>query len=169
MPNTVILTGWKEGIAKLNGMANQISKELDMEVGAAAEKWEGLARNSAPVDQNFLRQNISAKEVGLMHWEVVSAAEYSAYMEWGTRLKVKVPAELQAYALQFKGKPQEGNAKRLIYEWCRRQGIDPSAWWIVFHTIMVYGVNPHPFFFIHKPLIESQLKQRGDKVMKTEH
>jgi HK97 gp10 family phage protein len=124
---SVTTVGFKEFRNKLNSLPKDIQEEVDGFVLDAAQQWEERAKLDAPVDKGFLRSGITSKFTGRMSAEVYSNEEYSPYVEWGTGTRVKVPADLQKYAIQFKGKKQ---------------------------TI---GRYPHPYFFIQRPIIEKSL------------
>jgi hypothetical protein len=98
---------------------------------------------------------------------VISAAEYSAYMEWGTKTLARVPAELSTYAAQFKGGGKGGDAKKMIYAWCARVGVPKELWYFVFLKIMRVGVRPQPYFFVHKPVIQNQLVNDLKQIIET--
>jgi hypothetical protein len=66
---------------------------------------------------------------------VTSNAYYSAYHEWGTISHVVVPANLQEFAIQFKG-----------------QGIKQTG-----------GIYARPFFFIHQETVIRNLTKRLTK------
>lgn len=168
MPNSINLSGFKEFGDKLNRLPNQLSGEVDEVVGLAAAEWELRAEQDAPVDQGHLRGQITHKKNSQMNWEVVSPVEYSAYLEWGTRTRVNVPADLQAYASQFRSTGQSG-AKKMIYAWMDRVGIPKDKQWFVFISIMVKGIHPHPFFFKQGPLVEQQLVRDITDILNTEH
>lgn len=125
MPTSVIFTGWKEFEAKLKNMPATLMKEFDGEAKEAANNWAGLAKNTAPVDVGFLAGGISTKKTADGLWEVTSNAKYSAYMEWGTKGRVKVPADLSGYASQFRGKGGGDYYEFLnaILDWVVRKGI----------------------------------------------
>jgi hypothetical protein len=127
MANEIILTGWKEFQGKLNKLPKEVIEQADAIVEDHALDWEERAKVSAPVDKGFLRQGIRANKVSDMNWQVLSNVNYSPYREWGTGTKVRVPSELQRYAIQFKGKRS------------------------------VIGSRPTPYFFIHKQPIEQSL------------
>jgi hypothetical protein len=170
MPTTITLTGWKEFETKLANLPKILEAEVGGEVEDAGRLWADLAKNSAPVDVGFLRGSITSKQLAPMVNEVVSPAEYSAWMEWGTKTRVQVPGDLQAYAAQFRGGGAgAGNAKAMIYAWMKRVGVAPQFYWPVFFSIITKGVHPHPFFFIQVPLVENQLRARIEKILKTEH
>lgn len=169
MPTTVTLTGWKEFEAKAKNLPKVLMEEIDGEVRYAAEYWAGLSKRDAPKDVGFLAGGIDAKHISEGISEVVSNADYSAYMEWGTKTRVKVPGDLQTYASQFKGKGNGGDMKKMILAWCERKGISKEYWYPIFLSIIRKGVHPHPFFFIQVPLVEKQLFTNVQKILNTEH
>lgn len=157
MANGVKITGFKEFSKKAASLPKKLIQEADGIVTDAGLLWEERAKSAAPVDQGQLRGEITTKKLGEMKVEVVSQAPHSAYIEWGTKTKVSVPSELQGYASQFKGGGGE-DAKKFIYAWMERVGIPEKLQWITFISIITKGINPHPFFFIQKPIVEKQLK-----------
>lgn len=150
------ITGFKEFIDKVNKLPAELEKHFDEAAADAAGTWVERAKMDAPKDVGDLTGGISNKRVKIGDWEVVSAKEYSPYMEWGTRLKARIPAELSAYAAQFKGPTGQKDAKKFIFAWAKRIGLPEEAWWPVYISIMRTGVNPHPFFFVQKPIVERQ-------------
>jgi len=179
MPNVVTLTGFKEFEAKLKKMPDILKSEVSGEVKSAAEEWAKLAKDTLSLpypngayDTGFLAGGIKTKH-GTdkdMFSEVTSLMAYSAYMEWGTKDRVKVPPDLAAYAAQFKGVGGgKGLTKELIYAWAARKGIAKEFWWPIFISIVKKGVKPHPFFFIQKPKIEKILFAGVKKIVETEH
>lgn len=135
MPNTIVLTGFKEFEGKLANLPEKIRKEVGAEIYFAGKEWESLAKQSAPVDKGRLRNEIRAVKVSDIQVDVVVNIEYAPYVEWGTGGKVSVPADLKEYALQFKG------------------------------TVKVVGIRPQPFFFIHKQAVTTRLIQNIQKVI----
>lgn len=180
MANPMTITGFKEFTDKLKNLPKEIKEEAGLHVRYAAESWSELAQLAAPYDQGFLRRGIMPKEISQMNWEVISPSEGSAWMEWGTKRKAKVPADMAAYAQQFKGKG-DGTAEQAInnlMRWVKRKGIrfdsarlyargkkkgqnkklsrEQTAY-IIFHFIMINGIKPQPFFFKHKQAVEAEL------------
>jgi hypothetical protein len=146
--------GLDTAIQQMKGAGKKVTTEADGLFRSAANLFVRRAIQAAPADRGFLRTHISAEQLGTMKWAVVSSEDYSAYMEFGTGQYVQVPAGLESYASQFRGKGQSGGKVReLIYEWCRRKGIDKGAWWFIYVSIMTKGVRPHPFFFIQGPVV----------------
>lgn len=132
------IAGLKELQDKFAKMPEVLQKEVRGVVESSAKDFVRYAKRDAPVNKEKhggnLRLGISYAQViaDKTHttFEVVSNAHYSAYLEWGTITKVSVPAELAAYASQFKGKG------------LRKTG----------------GIFPHPYFFRQIPLIKKQLE-----------
>lgn len=158
--NTIELTGWKEFEQKCLDMTKILPEEMDEAARFAAQTWEQGAKRDAPKDFGKLSGEISSKQNKPGEWEVVSAKEYSPFMEWGTKLRARVPAELADYASQFQNDfsvPSEFGVKAMIYDWAKRKGIPKEAWWPIYKTIMTIGVMPHPFFFTQRPIAERQL------------
>lgn len=156
MPSTVTISGFKEFADKARKMPDELQAEFDEAAGFAAATWEQGAKRMAPKDVGFLANGISVQKLAPMERDVVSAAEYSPWIEWGTRLKVRVPAELSSYASQFKGKSTGSGAKKFIFAWAKRKGIAPEAWYPIYISIMVNGINPQPFFFVQKSIVQKQ-------------
>lgn len=167
MSANITISGFKEFADKCNKLPAELLEDFDETAGIAAADWELLAKQAAPKDIGFLAGGISHKRVAQDNWEVISAKEYSAYVEWGTRSKTRVPAELSAYAAQFKGSTGESGAKAFIFAWAKRVGIPEEFWWPVFISIMRNGINPHPFFFVQKPVIEAQFIKDIKQIIET--
>jgi HK97 gp10 family phage protein len=133
--NAIRLEGFKELQAKLKKLPSDLKSDADVIVRAAAADWEGRAKRMAPVDNGWLQGGIVSDKKGEMLAEVTSKQLYSPYVEWGTGTRVKVPAELQSYAIQFKG------VKKVI------------------------GRYPKPFFFVQKPIVKKELIERLKKLV----
>ena len=140
MPASVTLIGWKEFEAKAEQLTPELLKEVDGEVDAAALMWVELAVLSAPVGlTGTLKGGITKEFIKQGERAVVSNVFYSPYQEWGIGKRVRVPADLKAYALQFKG------------------------------LRLTLGIHPHPYFFIHRPAVEKSLFEHINNILKTEH
>lgn len=169
MPTSITLTGWKEFETKLKNMPKILEQEIGGEVEDAVRLWAAGAKRDAPKDQGFLAGLISSRKLSPMMAETTSEANYSAYLEWGTKTRVRVPAELQAYASQYRGGNNQGGAKKMIFAWMERVGIPKERQWITFLSILIKGIRPHPFFFIQKPIVEKFLFTNVQNILKTEH
>lgn len=159
-PFTLDLEGIAEIQQRLAKASGKLVKDVD---GVLARNVGIIARNAkrdAPSDEGYLRNSISDRKVKTLNYEVVSAAKYSPYLEWGTKRRAKVPPELQSYAQQFKGL-KTGSAEEAlnaIMGWVRRKGIkiksagkgyltDEQTGYLIFHLIMINGIKPRPYFF----------------------
>ena len=153
MINGIQIKGLDKILSRLKDAEEDIILEVDAELGAASAEMELLAKNAAPVNLGFLRNNISSSRLGDLAYEFVSQADYSAYVEFGTKTYVKVPKGLESYASQFRGKGK-GNLSlfEAIKQWLKRKSglsgkeLDRRARWVAF-IIAKKGIKPQPFFF----------------------
>lgn len=161
----VRIVGLPELVDRLQKIPDSVSREVSEELRVGAEGIAADAKASAPGDVGTLRQQIGVKKITDLTFEVISGAEYSPYVEFGTLLEVSIPPELQAYAAQFKGNGQGGNlsAKEAIFAWCERHGIEREAWFAIYMKLIRVGMKPHPFFFSafnrQKPIILERIQK----------
>jgi hypothetical protein len=131
--------GLEKIIKKLGSIPEGVKKEVDAEMAATANNFVNRAVAAVPVGETgFLKSKISSERLAPMSYEIVSGATYSAYVEFGTITRVKVPSELTAYAMQFKGR-----------------GIRKSG-----------GLHPRPFFFPQLPIARTEFNRNLDEVVK---
>lgn len=139
---------------------------VDAEMGASAEMIRLNASRNAPVNMGQLRSSISTKQ-SYLNKEVNVNAFYAPYVEFGTKTLTSVPAELQNYAIQFKGSSgRGGKLKDAIYKWAKQKGIDQKFWYIIYLRILKFGSRPHPFFFPAFSNERPKLLDRIKKVLK---
>lgn len=131
------IAGVKELQARLNNVSKEVHKEVLGEIKDAAQKWVAFSKRDAPIDLGKLRQNITADISPSWGASVISNANYSPFIEWGTVTKVDVPGELAEYAIQFKGR-----------------GIKKNG-----------GIIPSPFFFKQRGVIEKMLIKNINNVL----
>jgi HK97 gp10 family phage protein len=164
------LSGFKEFKGKIRKLPKEVKREVGGETFAAAKNWERLSKQLAPVDQGRLRAAIRGSQTGELASQVTCNIEYAAYQEWGTKTRVRVPAELSAYAATFRGGGPGGPGARLmIYAWMQRVGIPQEFQWVTFISIIVKGVKPHPFFFPPAPIVEKEFIKNVRNVINTQH
>jgi hypothetical protein len=109
---------------------------------------------------------ISSFQEKPLSWALVSGASYSAFVEFGTRSNVVIPAGLEAEAAKFReGSLSSLSAKEAIFNWCARHGIDRKFWYAIFIKIMTAGVHPHPFFFKQLEAERPQLLNRLQQIL----
>lgn len=188
MSSGVKLDGFGEFKKKLNEIPKNVQVKSLGIVTKLTKQWQEQAIKSAPVDQKTIRGGITARVEttgNLITGEVTSNAYHSRFMEFGTKGKKFVPSDLVSYesSLEYKKAGNYAEFIRSIYDWVKRKGLGATynvstkrknrqtadeyskiaeavAW-----SIMRKGVNPHPFFFIHKAGIESELKSRLKEVL----
>ena len=160
--------------AKIANYEKKAVKEIAKELNIFGFKSVNDAKRMAPVDEGHLVRSISfdpASEAKLKV-SVVVAADYAAYVEFGTRTfaaayVASLPANWQQYAATFKGKGG-GSYNDFIFrlkEWVIRKGIATgddvdNVAYLIAKKILRNGIRPHPFLYpsITKNLIE--LKKR---------
>ena len=110
----------------------EITKISSMDIVADAKAF-------APKNLGKLAQSIIFTKVGEADYKVVVNSPYGAYVEFGTGAKVRVPAELQDVASQFKGKKGGSFEQGLqgIKDWCKNKGIPESAAYPIFMSILL--------------------------------
>ena len=129
---TIQIEGLDKAIAKFGKLPQELVEEMDAEMSAVSKMYEDRVVAATPVDTGRLKGATTMKKIAVLHYEIVNNVFYAAYVEWGTVSYVSVPAELQAYAIQFKG-----------------QGIIKNG-----------GMRPRPFFFVHMPWAEVELNKQ---------
>jgi hypothetical protein len=164
------IQGLKELTRKLDQLPTKLRQQIGAEIGFAAEEIKGLAQEAAPADVGFLRNEISVDKIDELHYEVISGAEYSPFVEFGTRHKVQIPPGLEEFASDFSlGKhiktPTSLSAKEAVFAWCERKGIDKKLWYVIYVSLMVNGVTPHPFFFKQGFIVKPKLEQNIQNVL----
>jgi HK97 gp10 family phage protein len=186
----ITVTGLEKAFNKMGKLPREAKSILRGEFEDAANMLARRAKTSAPVDDGFLKNGISVDKAGDLTYEVISAAAYSAFMEFGTGQYVQVPAGLEDYAMQFKGRNQGGGFDAFfmkILDWVQRKGItgrysvkthrrlgnkgaklteDYDAAFMIALKILKVGVKPHPFFFIHGPAVGKEMMQKINRQVK---
>lgn len=163
---TIGLEGLDGVLKGIKTKSKDIQDEVDNELMASTQEMATLSKRYAPVDVGFLRNNISASNKSYLNKEFVSAAEYSAYVEFGTKTYVRVPSGLEAYASQFRGgKGTKGKLLDNIRKWLKRvsglsgKQLESKARYISY-IIATKGIKPQPFFFRAYEDIKPKLIQR---------
>lgn len=145
------LSGLQSTINNLKDVENDITKEIDAEIGAGVEKMRKSAVRLVPVDKGFLKGKISASRVSYLTYELVAQSDYAAYVEFGTKeyadkYIATLAQDVKRYAGQFKG--GSGSVPwRIIKKWCERKEIPKEKWWFIYLQIKEKGMKPSPYFF----------------------
>ena len=78
-----------------------------------------------------------------------SNKEYAAFVEFGTKSKAQIPAELSQMAAQFK-QPGTGDFDTFlkdIKQWCKKKGIPEQAAFPIAMKLINVGQKPQPFLY----------------------
>ena len=103
MPKKTI-KGINKVLKDLSKLGKDVEKSVIIITDANAKEIVVDARQRAPIDLGKLRQGINNEKKGEINQVIFAREKYSAFMEFGTGGKVKVPNELKDVAIQFKGK-----------------------------------------------------------------
>lgn len=165
------IAGLNELTNRLKKFPSSVTKEIDGEIEDSFRKINREQLRRAPVDEGGLKQAIGFKKNKPLDYEMFGNKTYMPFMEFGTKRRVKVPAELTSYAMQFKQSgPKIGFDEflKIITAWVRRKGIsgsystktrrrvggkgqqaqeDADVAFPIALSILRHGVKPHPFFF----------------------
>jgi hypothetical protein len=126
------VSGIKDLQKRLAAAPDKVKRQASEAVQIAGRTYAKLAKQSASAqfgDFGIVAGGIQSTQLSPLQANVSSNANYSAYFEWGTITHVVVPADLQDYAIQFKG-----------------LGIRKTG-----------GIIPRPYFFIHQPVVQKML------------
>jgi hypothetical protein len=184
---SIEVKGIKELQQKIGRIPGNVRKEFDAELAAVADDFVNRAQADAPTDQGILRNMITRKKEAPMEWKVVSGANWSAWIEFGTRSRVQIPSEFSAFASQFRGKGGGGQGfYDAILAWVKRKGItgtysvktkkrtgnkidqqieDEQTAHAIYLSILRHGIHPHPFFLKQIPIARAQIDQNINQVV----
>ncbi len=113
-----------------------------------AKEIEANAKIAAPKNLGKLAQSISSVELDKLSYEVVVGVVYGGYVEFGTGRKVQIPSELSDEAAKFRGNGGSfDEGLKAIKDWCRQKGIEESAAYPIFISILKNGIEPQPFLY----------------------
>lgn len=88
---TIKFDGANELIARFKSQPTAIKQEASNIIRNTALRVEKQAADNAPVDTGYLKQHIQATTTGELSAQVVSSANYSIYLEKGTRRMAPQP------------------------------------------------------------------------------
>jgi len=128
-----------------------------------------VAKIKVPRYQNRLQDSLREKHsTNKLSGIVFTNVKYAPYVEFGTKSKVKIPAEIAQYAAQFKGKGS-GDLDEFfeqIYKWVKKKNIGGNftasgkaskskssqaavsqAAWFIAMSILKKGIKAQPFLY----------------------
>lgn len=168
---TLKVQGISQFKKKLNDLPAKLQKEVGGEIEASTRAINAKQVRQVPIDEGGLKQSVVYNKAKPLEFELFASKHYAPFMEFGTKSRVQIPAELQDYAKQFNLKgPQIGFEAffKIILDWVHRKGIagrfsiktrrrlgskntqlqeDAAVAWPIALSILKKGVHPHPFFF----------------------
>ena len=177
----VDLKGFKELESKLRNLPAKSEAVLRDELAAFGQNTVADAKRNLTtekaIDEGFLRNSISAQfpitSKGFAV-EIVVAADYAAYVEFGTRKFAaqyvsSLPPDWQTFAAKFKGGGGGGSYEQFlqrIMEWVKRKGFaaertksggksqskssieaQEQAAYLIARSIMKNGIKQKPFLY----------------------
>lgn len=144
---SITIRGLAEVQQRFATMSRRSQSIIRAEMEDGMNEIVSRAKQNAPADQGILRNSISYNKTGDLEYTVVSAADYSEFVEFGTRSQRRVPPDIQKIATVQRSNGTPGSAWKMISEWCRRKGIDSKFWYAIYLSIMAKGIAPHPYFY----------------------
>lgn len=141
--------GLQKVLKNLQKFGAEAAVEVDKTTELIVKDIVADAKINAPKDMGKLAQSIYEVALGESNYKVVVGASYGAYVEFGTWIKVQVPSEMQEIASQFKNKKSGSfeTGLRSIKDWCKNKGIDESAAYPIFISILNKGIQPQPYLY----------------------
>lgn len=153
---TFELKGIKDVQKRIDSLTEKMEVDLDKLVEGAANDMNDDAISNI---QSNGAQDLGAggglvshqyvQPAGERKYEVGNSAPHAPFIEWGTGRQVKVPAEWQDMAMQFKG-PYPGTwdlFEQNIKSWMKRHGKDPDESFSLMMAILNKGLPARPFLY----------------------
>jgi HK97 gp10 family phage protein len=135
---------------QINSFGNDAKRMAVAITNSTADSIVADAKQRAPVNFGQLRLSIqnTTATIQLNRSLIFSNAPYSAYVEFGTGSKVKVPPGFEKLASEFKGKGGGSFDDFLdnIRDWCKKKGIDEKLAYPIAVSILRTGIKPQPYF-----------------------
>lgn len=76
---------------QLVNIGKELAEKVEMGVEKAARECETMAKELAPVRTGYLKSSIQCEKIDNLNWLVAAQAEYSGYVEFGTRFSAPRP------------------------------------------------------------------------------
>ena len=146
------IKGFNKLIKDLKAFGDEGKERIEITTRGAAEQIAQDAKQLVKVqssDNGTLLQSIKATPINELSYKIGTNLPYSGYIEFGTGVKVSVPAELSDVASSFRG-GNKGSFKEgleAIKEWCKRKGIPIEAAYPIFVSILNNGMTAKPFLY----------------------
>lgn len=169
---TIKINGLDNIAAAVEKKAKEAEEQTVVVLNKFAKDTETTAKRLAPANEGKLRNSITGDVSGFTA-KVVVAADYAAYLEFGTRkfaakYVATLPPDWQSYAATFRGKGGGSMDQFIqdIMQWVRAKGIGglktksgntseskssldamQQAAYAIALNILQNGIRPHPFIY----------------------
>lgn len=156
---SIKIDGLESALKDIDRYSADVQKKISNELQAFCLIVVQKGKRAAAKNYGRLAQGISYVKVDDLNFVIISAADYSAFMEFGTKSKTQIPAGYESLARQFKGMKIDSGGislKQAIYTWADKKGINKKIWWAIYNKIVKVGVTPHPFLI--PAILEEQPK-----------
>lgn len=186
---SIEVRGFEQIKKKLGEIPKKVVEETDIIMTATANEVVNRAVEDAPVDMGVLKNAITQKKEGELKHVVSSGADWSAFIEFGTKSRAQIPSDLASFAAQFKGKGRGGGQGffQQILSWVKRKKItgtysvktrrrlgnkadrqkeDEQVAFLIYRSILKNGIHPHPYFFKQLPQARADFQKRIDGMVK---
>lgn len=183
------LIGFNEFALKASKAPDELKREASAEVAFAAEEFAGNAKRDSreAFDQGQLMNGIKAVKVDAMTYDVISTANHSPYVEFGTKGRYTPQDGIDASEFKGKGDGTMAQFIEAIRAWVKRKGIkggrysvkthrrlgskdakqreDDSLVMAIVYSILKRGVPARPFFFKQREPVMNNLIERLKALM----
>lgn len=136
--------------AQLKKFNEKKTKQLQDLTQLSGVKITSAAKSKAPRYQSRLINSIRPiASKNRLSVRVNTNVEYAPFVEFGTKSKAQIPAELAEYASQFKS-TSPANFEQFykdIKKWCQKKGIDEKAAYPIAVSLIKNGQRAQPFLY----------------------
>ena len=137
-------------------MQSDYEKEIQEAILVATRQTRYDAKMYVPFGKGGLKASIRQYNKGLVG-KVIVGASYGPYQEYGTGTRVKVPSELSAYAMQFKGRGFIGKKPVFLG--------NKIGWRMIQFPV---SIRPQPYlypaFFLNRDRFIKDMDRRIDRI-----
>lgn len=155
-------------IQDIDRYSSDLAEEIDFEIQACALDIVKDAKQAAARNLGVLARGISQVKVAPFQYRIISAANYSAFVEFGTKRRVQIPAGWEDVAKEFKGLKLDSGGMTFedaINLWGKQKGIPKDRWHGIYLKLLFVGANPHPFLIPAFIANTNKLEQRLNNLL----
>lgn len=101
MSKSVRIVGLNAFVKQLNNQSNQVDQAVSQEINRSSLRTEKRAKQLAPWDTGWMSNSIYSWMTQVLRAEVISPADYSIYVEEGTRNMMAQPFMAPALKAEY--------------------------------------------------------------------